>query len=150
MMRTFRPSRIVYSLLERLLIHKLNKSPIGEGIAQRTLSNPAAMQARASRLMEALPGCFVPVPAQLVVGGGTLPDEFYPAPALECTDPRPAQQLLDDLRELPVPVIATVRQQKVLLNMATLLPTEMELLIAQLRELLLPAPFNATNATEEP
>jgi L-seryl-tRNA(Ser) seleniumtransferase len=150
MMRTFRPSRIVYSLLERLLIHKLNKSPIGEGVAQRTLSNPSAMQARASQLMEALPGCFVPVPAQLVVGGGTLPDEFYPAPALECTDPRPAQQLLDALRELPVPVIATVRQQKVLLNMATLLPTEMELLIAQLKALLLPAPFNATNATEEP
>ncbi|HHP5403680.1 TPA: L-seryl-tRNA(Sec) selenium transferase [Aeromonas veronii] len=150
MMRTFRPSRIVYSLLERLLIHKLNKSPVGEGIAQRTLSNPAAMQARASRLMAALPGCFVPVPAQLVVGGGTLPDEFYPAPALECTDPRPAQQLLDALRELPVPVIATVRQQKVLLNMATLLPAEMDLLITQLRELLLPAPFNATNATEEP
>ncbi len=48
---------------------------------------------------------------------------------------------------LPVPVIATVRQQKVLLNMATLLPAEMELLIAQLNELLLPAPFNATNAT---
>ena len=47
-------------------------------------------------------------------------------------------------------MIATVRQQKVLLNMATLLPAEMELLIAQLRELLLPAPFNATNATEEP
>lgn len=147
MMRTFRPSRIVYSLLERLLIHKLNKSPIGEGIAQRTLSNPAAMQACADMLMAALPGCFVPVPAQLVVGGGTLPDEFYPAPALECTDPRPAQQLLDDLRELPVPVIATVRQQKVLLNMATLLPTEMELLIAQLHELLRPA---SINATEEP
>ena len=47
----------------------------------------------------------------------------------------------------PVPVIATVRQQKVLLNMATLLPTEMELLIAQLNELLLPA---SINATEEP
>ena len=96
------------------------------------------MQARSDQLMAALPGCFVPVPAQLVVGGGTLPDEFYPAPALECTDPRPAQQLLDALRELPVPVIATVRQQKVLLNMATLLPAEMDLLIAQLRELLLP------------
>ena len=35
-------------------------------------------------------------------------------------------------------MIATVRQQKVLLNMATLLPTEMELLIAQLKELLQP------------
>ena len=46
-------------------------------------------------------------------------------------------------------MIATVRQQKVLLNMATLLPTEMELLITQLHELLLPAPINATNATEE-
>ncbi len=147
MMRTFRSSRIIHSLLERLLIHKLNKSPIGEGIAQRTLSNPAAMQAKASQLMTALPGCFVPVPAQLVVGGGTLPDEFYPAPALECTDPRPAQQLLDTLRELPVPVIATVRQQKVLLNMATLLDEDMELLITQLKALLLPTP---TTATEEP
>lgn len=147
MMRTFRPSRIVYSLLERLLIHKLNKSPIGEGIAQRTLSKPAAMQARSEQLMAALPGCFAEVPVQLVVGGGTLPDEFYPALALECTDPRPAQQLLDALRELPVPVIATVRQQKVLLNMATLLPAEMALLIAQLKELLLPAQINAT---EEP
>ncbi|MFQ2290691.1 L-seryl-tRNA(Sec) selenium transferase [Aeromonas enteropelogenes] len=140
MMRTFRPSRIIHSLLERLLIHKLNKSPIGEGIAQRTLSNPAAMQARSDQLMTALPGCFDPVPAQLVVGGGTLPDEFYPAPALACRDPRPAQQLLDTLRELPVPVIATVRQQRVLLNMATLRDEEMASLIAQLTTLLTPAP----------
>lgn len=139
MMRTFRPSRIVYSLLERLLIHKLNKSPTGAGIAQRTLSSPAAMQARADQLLAALPGCFIQVPAQLVVGGGTLPDEFYPAPALECRDPRPAQQLLDALRELPVPVIATVRQQRVLLNMASLLADDMPLLIAQLSELLMPA-----------
>ncbi|MGY4106277.1 L-seryl-tRNA(Sec) selenium transferase [Aeromonas encheleia] len=143
MMRTFRPSRIVYSLLERLLIHKLNKSPTGAGIAQRTLSSPAAMQARADQLLAALPGCFIQVPAQLVVGGGTLPDEFYPAPALECRDPRPAQQLLDALRELPVPVIATVRQQKVLLNMASLLADDMPLLIAQLSELLMPATMPA-------
>ncbi|WP_434667455.1 L-seryl-tRNA(Sec) selenium transferase [Aeromonas sp. NJAU223] len=136
MMRTFRPSRIVYSLLERLLIHKLNKSPTGEGIAQRTLSAPAAMQERAERLMRALPGCFVQVQAQLVVGGGTLPDEFYPAPALACLDPRPAQQLLDALRALPVPVIATVRQQQVLLNMASLLEEDMEVLISQLKTLI--------------
>ncbi|MND92312.1 selenocysteine synthase [compost metagenome] len=97
------------------------------------------MQARADQLLAALPGCFIQVPAQLVVGGGTLPDEFYPAPALECRDPRPAQQLLDALRELPVPVIATVRQQKVLLNVASLLADDMPLLIAQLSELLMPA-----------
>ncbi|MEG0006986.1 MAG: L-seryl-tRNA(Sec) selenium transferase [Aeromonas sp.] len=138
MMRTFRPSRIVYSLLERLLIHKLNKSPVGEGIAQRTLSNPEAMQGRAERLMAALPGCFAQVPAPLVVGGGTLPDEFYPAPALACLDTRPAQQLLDALRELPVPVIATVRQQQVLLNMASLLEDDMDVLIEQLNILLKP------------
>ncbi|MGY3901867.1 L-seryl-tRNA(Sec) selenium transferase [Aeromonas lusitana] len=138
MMRTFRPSRIVYALLERLLIHKLNKSPAGDGIAQRTLSNPAAMQGRAERLMAALPDCFVQVPAQLVVGGGTLPDEFYPAPALACLDSRPAQQLLDALRELPVPVIATVRQQQVLLNMASLLEDDMDVLISQLKTLLKP------------
>ncbi|MGY3876559.1 L-seryl-tRNA(Sec) selenium transferase [Aeromonas enteropelogenes] len=140
MMRTFRPSRIIHSLLERLLIHKLNKSPLGEGIAQRTLADPAAMQVRSDRLMAALPDCFDALPAQLVVGGGTLPDEFYPAPALACRDPRPAQQLLDALRELPVPVIATVRQQKVLLNMATLLDEDMAPLIAQLTDLLTPAP----------
>ena len=149
MMRTFRPSRIVYSLLERLLIHKLNKSPIGEGIAQRTLSDPAAMQERAERLMSALPGCFVQVPAQLVVGGGTLPDEFYPAPALVCLDPRPAQQLLDALRDLPVPVIATVRQQQVLLNMASLLEEDMSVLISQLNMLLKPAECSE-NTTEIP
>ncbi|WP_349921931.1 L-seryl-tRNA(Sec) selenium transferase [Aeromonas veronii] len=142
MMRTFRPSRIVYSLLERLLIHKLNKSPTGEGIAQRTLSDPAAMQERAERLMRALPGCFVQVQAQLVVGGGTLPDEFYPAPALVCLDPRPAQQLLDALRALPVPVIATVRQQQVLLNMASLLEEDMEVLISQLKTLINADQFN--------
>ncbi|MFC5708046.1 L-seryl-tRNA(Sec) selenium transferase [Aeromonas eucrenophila] len=149
MMRTFRPSRIVYSLLERLLIHKLNKSPTGEGIAQRTLSDPAAMQEKAERLMAALPGCFAQVPAQLVVGGGTLPDEFYPAPALVCLDPRPAQQLLDALRELPVPVIATVRQQQVLLNMASLLEEDMSVLVSQLNMLSKPAECSE-NTTEIP
>ncbi|MGL5660780.1 MAG: L-seryl-tRNA(Sec) selenium transferase [Aeromonas sp.] len=142
MMRTFRPSRIVYSLLERLLIHKLNKSPAGMGIAERTLQALDAMQQRSEQLICALPGCFVPVAGQLVVGGGTLPDEFYPAPALECTDPRPAQQLLDALRALPVPIIATVRQQKVLLNMATLQSSEMALLIAELQSVLAPAPLH--------
>lgn len=39
-----------------------------------------------------------------------------------------------------MPVIATVRQQKVLLNMATLLEEDMGPLIAQLTDLLTPAP----------
>ena len=40
MMRTFRPSRIVYSLLERLLIHKLNKSPNRRGYRPAHLEQP--------------------------------------------------------------------------------------------------------------
>lgn len=136
MMRAFRPSRIVYSLLERMLIHKLNRDPRGEGIAQRTVCNAEAMQEHASALLRALPGRLRQVPAQLVVGGGTLPDQFYPALALEIIDPRPAQQLHDALRALPVPVIATVRQQSVLLNMATLLPGDLPLLTSQLTRLL--------------
>lgn len=130
MMRTFRPNRIVYSLLERLLIHKLNKSEVGQGIAERTLNQPEQMQAYGTQLLEAFAQHLTLVPAQLVVGGGTLPDEFFPATAVELQDTRPAQQLLDLLRAQPVPIIATIRQKKVLINLATLLPQDLPLLLA--------------------
>lgn len=134
LMRAFRPSRIVYSLLEELLVRKLNRTPEGQGIAEQASCHPETIQAQAQRLATALAPHVRLVAAEMVVGGGTLPDEFFPSWALELLSDRPAKQVLADLRAMPLPVIGVIRNNTVQLNMAAVLPQDMARLEHQLKD----------------
>ena len=76
------------------------------------------------------------MPSQMVVGGGTLPDEFFPSWSLELQLDMPADKVLADLRAMPLPVVGVIRNNRVQLNMAAVLPHELTALTEQLRNYL--------------
>ncbi|MCL6269506.1 L-seryl-tRNA(Sec) selenium transferase [Sansalvadorimonas sp. 2012CJ34-2] len=139
MMRAFRPGRVVYSLLEELLVRKLNSEDCGRGIAERSQLNLEANRQWAEREAAELGGSpeqgnYVSlVEDQLIIGGGTLPDEYYPSWSLEINLNKAANQILDELREMPVPVVAVIRNDKVRINLATILPEDRDVVAGQLR-----------------
>ena len=71
-------------------------------------------------------------------GGGSAPDEDYPSLAVELSGDAQvdAQALAARLREWDTPVIGTIAEGKVLLNLATVLPEELPVLRAALLSVL--------------
>lgn len=136
LMRAFRPGRIIYSLLEELLVRKLNRREEGMGIAEKVTTDQQALEARAKQLAARLGDCVRLMPSQMVVGGGTLPDEFFPSWSLELQLDMPADKVLADLRAMPLPVVGVIRNNRVQLNMAAVLPHELTVLTEQLRNYL--------------
>ncbi|WP_281648134.1 L-seryl-tRNA(Sec) selenium transferase [Parendozoicomonas sp. Alg238-R29] len=137
MMRAFRPGRIVYSLLEELLVRKLNGEDSGRGIAERAQLNLEANHQWAEQLLPKWGNSVSLLEDQLVVGGGTLPDEYYPSWSLELHLNKPANKILDELRELEVSIIAVIRNDKVRINLATILPEDRDTVARQLTNYLL-------------
>lgn len=133
LMRAFRPGRIVYSLLEELLVRKLNRTPEGQGVAEKCVKGQDDIAVRARQLAAQLGDLGRLVPSQMVVGGGTLPDEFFPSWSVEFLVDKPSEQVLADLRAMPLPVIGVIRNDRVQLNMAAVLPRELAILTDQLR-----------------
>jgi L-seryl-tRNA(Ser) seleniumtransferase len=67
-------------------------------------------------------------------GGGSAPDEDYPSLAVELAGE--PQALLARLREWEIPIIGTIAEDRVLLNLATVLPEEIQVLRSALQSIL--------------
>ena len=149
MMRAFRPSRIIYSLLEELLVRKLNSEDSGRGIAERAQLTLSENKEWAENELLELGDNVSLFEDQLVIGGGTLPDEYYPSWSLELKLEMPANTVLDDLRNMPVPVVAVIRNDKVRINLATILPEDRDVLSRQLKDYLLGLSHGAEVSKEQ-
>ena len=96
---------------------------------------------RAETLAAKFPNDVRLVESEMVVGGGTLPDEYFPSWALELTcgqssensSQNSSQTVLKQLRELPLPVIGVIRNNRVQLNLASVLPHDLSILEEQLK-----------------
>ncbi|PJE79349.1 L-seryl-tRNA(Sec) selenium transferase [invertebrate metagenome] len=140
MMRAFRPSKIIYSLLEELLVRKLNRNDKGQGIAERSV-NSQQLRKLATDFAESIDDERLQVVQdQMIVGGGTLPDTYFPSWALCLNLPESPDKLLAELRNAPVPVIGVIRNDKVHLNMAAILPADRGNLESTLRAMFLKRP----------
>ena len=69
-----------------------------------------------------------------MMGGGALPGEKIPSFAVTVVPGREScESLAERLRRLPVPVIAYIREERIFLDMRTIMPEEKELLIRELK-----------------
>jgi L-seryl-tRNA(Ser) seleniumtransferase len=129
LLRVFRPGKTVLSLLEECLVRRLNG---GSGAAAALALSLEELQRRGRRVLRGVDsGRARLVPAAMTPGGGSAPEEDYPSLAVELSGD--AQALAARLREWDTPVIGTIAEGKLLLNLATVLPAE----IPVLREALL-------------
>jgi L-seryl-tRNA(Ser) seleniumtransferase len=134
--RVFRPGKTIYSLMEEALVARLNRT--AEPPVEAVLSLPMGeLRARGEFLLAELP----PDAARLVdstvtTGGGSAPDEHFPSLSIELVADEKPENLLAALRQLEPPIIGTIAEDRVQLNLATLLPEEVQLVGESLKRLL--------------
>jgi len=122
------------NLLHYVRGEALSKIPIWRMIAMST----EEVTTRARALLETLgtPGarCEL-VPGRSMVGGGALPEESLPT-ALIALPGVGATTLAAALRHGEPPIVAHIQDERVVLDLRTVLPEEEQALVARLRELL--------------
>ncbi|HBB9961202.1 TPA: L-seryl-tRNA(Sec) selenium transferase [Vibrio parahaemolyticus] len=124
MMRAFRCGRIILSLMEELLVRKLNQDRAGKGIAERTLAYLPQARQWCELLAQRWPHwvAFVALPTQ--VGGGTMPAQTYPGGGLVLNTPLKPQALLDHLRLGTPAIFGYLHNNQVVLNLTTVLEAD--------------------------
>ncbi|WP_223293027.1 MULTISPECIES: L-seryl-tRNA(Sec) selenium transferase [Shewanella] len=134
MMRAFRPGRVVLSLIEELLVRKLNEQESGRGISERQVAQLSSTLNKADRLTQLFPNHIEICPLKAVVGGGTLPDIDYDCwGVILAGDPL---KLSRELRLASTPIIGVIQRDKFILNLASVTDSDFELLILQLEDYL--------------
>jgi L-seryl-tRNA(Ser) seleniumtransferase len=120
LMRAFRPGKAVYSLLEEHLIRRLRGLDKGHA-GKLTALSISELTAFGERLLLGIPeGKARLRPWPIATGGGSAPDETFPSVAIELGNGEGSQNLLRDLRALPVPVIGVIADDHVILSLATM------------------------------
>jgi L-seryl-tRNA(Ser) seleniumtransferase len=133
--RVFRPGKTIYSLMEEALIARLNRAAAPP--VEAVLSLPVEeLRARGETVLADLP----PKAARLVdstvtTGGGSAPDEHFPSLSIELIGKEKPEKLLAALRRMEPPIVGTILDGRVQLNLATLLPEEVQLVAASLKRL---------------
>ena len=119
MMRAFRPGKTVYSLLELILIRRLNG--IKSTISRSLEINSEELNSKGRKLLKGLDRKKVYLSASTyTTGGGSLPDETFPSLSVCLDIDKPADSVLKTLREATPPVIGMISDDKVHLNLATI------------------------------
>jgi L-seryl-tRNA(Ser) seleniumtransferase len=133
--RVFRPGKTVYSLMEEALVGRLNRA--AEPPVEAVLNLPMEeLRARGEALLAGLP----PEAARLVdstaaSGGGSAPDERFPSLSIELLCGEKPEKTLEALRRMEPPIVGTIVDGKAQLNLATLLPEEVQLVEESLKRL---------------
>jgi L-seryl-tRNA(Ser) seleniumtransferase len=134
--RALRPDRATYAALEAVLRRHLTERPMP---IDRLWPDPDAHRRRLEAAAAALAGAGGPaagaevVPAEAFLGGGSAPERPIPGEALALPG---GDQLLARLRAGEPPVVAYLREDRVLLDLRTVDPEDDPELVAAVRRAL--------------
>ncbi len=124
LMRALRPGKTICSLLEKILIEKLNggfESVVTRGLATEV----ETLYGRAEAICQSLGDERVyPVESNWSVGGGTTPDQFFPSWSLRLDLPGVAGDHAACLRRGNPSLLGVIRRSRVEVNLASLPPEE--------------------------
>jgi len=124
--RVFRPGKTIYSLMERTLVARLNGAEDTPVQAALKLSMEELRQ-RGETVLAGLPGAVLRlVDSTVTTGGGSAPDEHFPSLSIAVEAAVNPQSVLAALRDRDPPIIGTIGDGGVRLNLATLLPGDIE------------------------
>jgi len=118
-MRVFRPGKTVYSLLESILVRKMNgeATAVTEKLA-RTIDDMKEMGEAIITGMDSEAVSIVH--STCTTGGGTAPDETFPSLSIQLDLDEHPDRILNRLRDALPPVIGTISDDRVHLNLATI------------------------------
>jgi L-seryl-tRNA(Ser) seleniumtransferase len=135
LMRIFRPGKTIYSLMEEVLITRLNG--YWEGHTQQVLKTPLEeLKKCAQKLSRNIDKDLVRIiDSKSSTGGGSAPGEYFQSLSIELLFNETPDKLLHRLRNSEPPIIGTIHAGKVRLNLATLLEMDIPVVRARLIEL---------------
>jgi L-seryl-tRNA(Ser) seleniumtransferase len=133
--RAVRADKLCLAALSATLTHYLKDEAVDEVPIWRMIaSRPEQIKARAQHLMEVI-GQGEIVEGESTVGGGSLPGETLPT-FLLALEVRSPNRLLKRLRGSRPPIIARTKDERVVLDLRTVLPEQEDTLIAGLLKVL--------------
>ncbi len=133
LMRVFRPGKSIYSLLEGTLVRRLN----GEGtrVSEGLSLSLSELRKRGSTLLKGLDRSRLSLTGStFTTGGGSSPDETFPSISVTLESDISPDSLLRSLRHAEIPIIGTIHEGKVHLNLATIQPEEIPLVRSVLKD----------------
>lgn len=135
LMRVFRPGKSVYSLLEATLVRRLNGI---ETMVSGTLAlSRQELRNRGRKLLKGIDrNKAAIVESTLTTGGGSAPDESFSSLSVQIHSSRKAEKILQTLRNSSPPIIGTICEDKVHLNLATIQMEEIPHIRAQIQKIL--------------
>jgi len=136
MMRAFRPGKTIFSLLEAVLIERLNEggsTGVERALAGSGTAGLAALKVFGRKILRDLPAGRASLAAsRAAIGGGSAPDETLPSVALCLRPLRSATRLARCLRSAPVPLVGRIEGDRVILDLMTLAGEEAPLLASMI------------------
>lgn len=142
MMRAFRPGKETYALIERILVHRLNKDGLAENRVEELIEKPLEWhEERAQRLVDIAPNKLKRIMTKFLVGGGTTPRAQYDTWAVLLETKQSAATILKRLRNHMPSIIGVVQQGSVLIYPVTLFDNEIEIVEKILTDLTCEADF---------
>ena len=130
--RAFRPGKTIYSLLESVLIDRLNSKKNSERTHVTSIlsgGSEAALK-KCRSLKRGLSSDFFKISPDLIcVGGGSTADEFFDSYSIRITSKKvKPETILRKLRELDPPIIGSIKNDTVALNPVVLDNNQMKYL----------------------
>ncbi|MDY7029138.1 MAG: L-seryl-tRNA(Sec) selenium transferase, partial [Spirochaetota bacterium] len=135
LMRVFRPGKTIYSLLEATLVRRLNG--FGTTVSRTFSVSMKELKARGRKILQGIDRQQASVAeSTFTTGGGSSPDESFPSLSIVIHAAAPPAQVLRTLREADPPIIGTISDDKVQLNLATIQDSEIPHIRTQLQKIL--------------
>jgi L-seryl-tRNA(Ser) seleniumtransferase len=134
--RVFRPGKTIYSLMEEALVARLNRA--AEPPVEAVLGLPLEqLRERGEAVLAGLPPDSARfVDSTVTTGGGSAPDQRFPSLSIELPARDKPEELLSALRRMEPPIVGKILNGRVQLNLATLLPEEVQVVADSLKRIL--------------
>jgi len=119
LMRTFRPGKTIYSLMEGTLINRCNGTPGFSSVCLHLTQEE--LKQRCRKLTRGIDKSAADItPTTIYIGGGSAPDESFPSYSVRLNLNETPEKVLTFFRESEIPVIGRIIDDQVLLNVSTI------------------------------
>ena len=120
LIRTMRPGKTIYSLLETSLLHRMN-SPSTWSRHAEIVQNAEDVKDKCKRIKRGLSAeIFKLLNDRVCIGGGSTPDQFFDSWSIEiASEKMKAEKIINRLRDNTIPIIATIKNDRAVINPIT-------------------------------
>jgi L-seryl-tRNA(Ser) seleniumtransferase len=132
MYRAFRVDKLIVQALETTLLALLRQDWQAIPALRMIFTSPDELRDRAERICAALNLKATVLKGESPIGGGSTPDQVLPTCVVAIDLPNP-NAFEKRLRVGEPPVVARIEQDKVILDMRTIAPSEIDALIAAVK-----------------